>query len=154
MLTALDYCNRRVIDIEDISYFEKKSIAAAKERNINLSYYYNDRIVSYEELKEQTSEFMEIHDGCYILLPWIERDDLILQFRWLVPDENFSLEGDVTYLPIRNEETLEKFNILNNQVCRDYYEKLKNNISELEEKLSTEQDKFNKLKQNILEKRI
>lgn len=83
MIDALKYEKRRVIDINDIIFYKKELKSKMKEKNLSIVYYGTYR--NQDEFDKEIKDYAIRYKDKFVLLPWIDQNELILNFRGTLP---------------------------------------------------------------------
>lgn len=147
MIDALEYENRRVIDTNDIYSYQEQSRKHFKQANLNVIFY-GDR-TTQEEFYKEIESYLARYDNKYVLLPWIEKEDLIKAFRGTVPFAVIKViakKDRESFLQKKSQETIESLNMIHDLVVSDYLDLVSDTVKVLETKLEQENKKLEKIK--------
>lgn len=144
MIDALQYEDRRVIDMSDIISYQTKTKEELSKQNI--------AIVLSSDSEDDIEGFLEIYDDQYVVLPWIEREDLIRNFRGTLPWDVVKVVANIkreSFLSKRTEVELENFDRINYLVASKYLEVVPGTIESLEARIEEEKKKLTKIKRYV-----
>lgn len=149
MIDALKFEDRRVIDDKDIYSYTQNSRQLFQQKDVNVVFLGNE---DYDGFLSKIQDFLCIYDDKYILLPWVEKEDLISNFRGAIPIDVISIianKNRSSFLSERSKKDLKKYEEINNFVVSKYLNEVSNNVENLEKELLEENKKLSKIRKYV-----
>lgn len=132
--------NRRIIDSNDLLEYKNNVIRKSKEKGIDIIFCY------YNDVDNEFNEYIHVEENKYfVMVPWINREDLMRKYTFSLPHEVIELLENVP-LNKKENDTLNELEKIKERVYKKYCERLNNNIEKYEQLKEEEIIKFEKTK--------